>query len=66
MTGMLYFIVVDFSGYVCRFMGTLDCDDFDFQCRGKGVIDCTGGCPGGKIQKMSYIEKIMTRLCTLK
>ena len=35
-----------FGGYMCQWIGNLNCTDFDFQCEGGGVVDCTGECPG--------------------
>ena len=36
-----------FGGYYCQFIGNLNCTpEFNFQCEGGGVIDCTGTCPG--------------------
>jgi len=33
-------------GYGCQWVGNLNCTDFEFQCEGGGVVDCTGECPG--------------------
>ncbi len=37
------------SGYFCKWLGNLDCGESNFEmvCEGKGLIDCTDGCPGG-------------------
>ena len=35
------------GGYECLWVGNLNCtEDFEFQCEGGGVVDCSGECPG--------------------
>ena len=53
-------IYSDFSGYTCRFIGTLNCsDDFVKQCTGGGVIDCLGSCPGGMMLLIWIFYKVV-------
>ena len=48
-----------FGGYMCQWIGNLNCtDDFTFQCEGGGVVDCTGTCPGDEETLQTMIEMI--------
>eukprot|EP00094_Tigriopus_californicus_P000650 TCALIF_00631-PA protein Name:"Protein of unknown function" AED:0.31 eAED:0.31 QI:0/0.25/0/0.44/1/1/9/0/445 len=46
------------SGYFCKMLGNLECSDFSMQCEGRGVIDCTGQCPGD----LSVLEDMFQKL----
>ena len=50
------FKIPAFSGYICKMLGNLECEDFEPQCEGAGVIDCTGSCPGGRIRKVDLVR----------